>query len=86
MTGSAQPPEYLAEHIRDALAGDPRVGELDMHVTVTADHVLVTGNVASPERQRAVSDVLESLDLGRAVHNATTVMEFAEPHVVEDLP
>ena len=82
---TVEPPEYLSERIRDALAQDARVGELDIHVSIAGDRVLVTGNVATVERQQAITTVLGELDLDRAVHNATTVMEFAEPVGSEEL-
>lgn len=82
---NAEPPEYLAERIRDVLAQDPRVGELDIHVSIAAQRVLVTGNVATRERQEAVGTVLGELGLEMEIHNATSVMEFAEPVVSEEL-
>ena len=45
--------EYLAQHVRDALAEDPRVSELGISVTVAGDHVYLGGQVATNERRQA---------------------------------
>jgi osmotically-inducible protein OsmY len=71
---------YLGEHIRDALAHDPSVGELDIHVTVAGTRIVLTGNVADGARLAAIDTVVAQLDLGgHAVSNCVTVMTFTEP-------
>jgi osmotically-inducible protein OsmY len=71
---------YLVEWIRQRLAKDPRVGELELQVSVTGRKVIVTGTVANPDRQRAISEVLAEVCPDRAVQNQTTVLRIdAEP-------
>jgi osmotically-inducible protein OsmY len=69
---------YLAEHIRDALARDERVGELGVEVTLTSAGVFLTGDVASPQRQDAIDEVVREVVPDQDVHNQTTVMEYPE--------
>jgi osmotically-inducible protein OsmY len=76
---------YLAEHIRDALARDERVGELGVEVTLTPAGVFLTGEVASEQRQDAVADVAREVAPGQEIHNQTTVMQYPEPSEVERL-
>jgi hypothetical protein len=77
---------YLGEHIRDALAHDDTVAELDIHVTVTGPRIVVTGNVADRQRLAAVDAVLAGLDLGdHQVSNCVAVMRFVESTDREEL-
>ena len=75
-------PEYLLEHIHEALAD--RAGELGVRATLTATGVFLTGEVASPEQQQAVGDVVADV-ADRPVHNQTTVMDYPEPGPPEQL-
>jgi hypothetical protein len=76
-------PEYLLEHIQQALAD--RAGELGVHATLTATGVFLSGEVASPEQQQAVAAVVADVVPDRAVHNQTTVMDYPEPGGAEQL-
>jgi osmotically-inducible protein OsmY len=80
-----QPDAYLVEHIRDALAHDPRVSQPGISVTVAGGKVLLSGEVATAERKSAATEVAEPLAEGRAVHNALTVSAPFEPADREDL-
>jgi putative nucleotidyltransferase-like protein len=85
-TGAGVPEEYLVAHAGEALASDPRTAELELDVTVDDREVVVTGTVATPERQAAVADVVAKALPGREVRNLTSVEdETAEPFV-ETLP
>ena len=77
---------YLIEHVRDALAHDPRVGELDLSVEIDEETVVLTGTVASPDRQEAVGEVARDLLPDHQVRNETAVAEFDEPTEVEHFP
>jgi osmotically-inducible protein OsmY len=77
VSGLDDQPEYVVARINGALAD--RVGELGVHVTVTATGVFLDGVVASTERQAAVADVAREAAGGRVVHNQTTVMDYPEP-------
>lgn len=53
---------HLAAHVRQALATDPRVNELHVAVAVAeGDIVVVTGQVATEARRRAIDTVLREL-------------------------
>jgi osmotically-inducible protein OsmY len=66
-------PHYVIQRIREALAHDPRVGELELGVNVRAGKVFVTGTVNTEERRRAVTEVVCEVVPDLEVHNQTTV-------------
>ncbi|HVM20107.1 MAG TPA: BON domain-containing protein [Egibacteraceae bacterium] len=70
---------YATEHLRDALAHDPRVGTLDIHVRAVGDVLVVTGNVTSAEQRDAVDEVLGELVTDTDIRNDVTVAELSEP-------
>jgi hypothetical protein len=51
----------MVEHIRDALAQDRRVGELDVQVKVVGDRIFVKGTVPVAARRDAITTVLEEM-------------------------
>jgi hypothetical protein len=67
--------EYLLERIRAALAHDPRLGELELPVSIVDDRVVVTGTVQTPDRRQAISDLLAELVPDRRVENLTKVLD-----------
>jgi osmotically-inducible protein OsmY len=73
---SHQPDDYLAQHLRDALAADARVSELGLDVALRHGELYVTGTVSTEERRAAVDAVAAEVAPGRAVHNATTVVHY----------
>ncbi|HSH60518.1 MAG TPA: BON domain-containing protein [Acidimicrobiales bacterium] len=78
--------EYLAQHVRQALANDPRVADLGISVRVEPGAVRLSGQVATEERREAVAVVArEALDTGRQVHNDVTVTACDEPNDVENV-
>ena len=70
---SEEPPQYVAERIREALAGDPRVGELDVHVRIAGKKVFLNGYVGTEERRTAITQIVEALVPGSRVFNETNV-------------
>jgi osmotically-inducible protein OsmY len=80
-----EPEHYRLGRIHEALAHDPRVGELELRVQIRAGKVLVAGTVATAERQRAVTEVVREVVPGLEVHNQTVVGSFPEPGEVERL-
>ena len=73
-----EPGPYLVEHIREHLLRDPRVGELDIHVSVEGSLVFVTGHVSTEDRREAVSLALAEYLPGYEVRNETTVSVYPE--------
>lgn len=70
---------YLVEHVRDDLATDPRVSELDVNVQIEDGTVVLSGAVASRERQEAASAIARERLPDYQVRNETTVTDFEEP-------
>ena len=79
-------PEYVAQHVRDALATDERVGQLDIGVTVAGERIQLAGCVQTPERREAIEEVVAEIAPGWEVHNAIVVEELHGTDAVENLP
>jgi osmotically-inducible protein OsmY len=79
------PDAYLEEHVRDALAQDPRLSELHVDVTITSGKVFLTGTVASEERRSCLATVVRELLPDREVVNHTSIEVPAEKPDVEKL-
>lgn len=70
-----EPKQYVVEHIRDALAHDPRVAELDVQVKVVCERIFVKGTVAVAARKEAITTVLQEMFGGDAeIHNEVSVV------------
>lgn len=78
--------EYLAQRLCDALAEDPRVGELGLGVTVADGHAYVTGEVATSQRRHAVAAVAAEVLADHEVHNDVRVTSWSEADDMEVLP
>ncbi len=83
---AAQPGEYRAARLKDALATDERVNELDVHLSVDGDDLFITGQVATPERREAVARVAAELAPDMTIHNDIEVISLADPQGPETLP
>ncbi len=70
---------YDAEHIREALAHDARVGALDVHVRVSGGALVVTGNVPTADRRDAITAVVAELAPDAEVRNDVAVTDMSEP-------
>jgi hypothetical protein len=84
--GPEVPEEYLIAHAGEALAADPRTAELELDISVDGQEVVVTGTVATPERQAATGEVVARALPGREVRNLTTVEDETAQPFVETLP
>ena len=82
---TVEPDEYLCAHIQDALARDPRVGELGIDVRIRGDKVFLTGAVCSEERREAVAAVAVAVAGGRTVCNETVVTPVTGAGTIEAL-
>jgi Icc-related predicted phosphoesterase len=69
----SEPGGYLAEHVRTALAADPRAGELGVTVRIAGSRAFLCGDVSTPERRDAVAAVASELLAGYELHNDVTV-------------
>jgi hypothetical protein len=70
--------QYIVARAIEVLAKDPRLGETALHVSVTGSKLFVTGDVATPERKRAISEVLEESFPEHEISNAASVYEMVE--------
>jgi len=85
MTVAQEPPHYLAMRLRDALAHDSRVSELDLHVKIVGDRVFVSGVVSSEACRQAISDVATEVLPTHRLVNETSVLEAASTPKTEDI-
>jgi osmotically-inducible protein OsmY len=69
---------YLAEHLREALAQDPRVGELDVAVAIDGEQIVLRGRLPSPASQAAAAEIARRFAPGHIVVDETVVAEFPE--------
>jgi hypothetical protein len=77
----------LTEQTRRALAEDPRLGQLDVCISLRGHRALLTGHVVTRDRQELVAAVVAEHLPGYEIDNATTTLEnLPEPsEVAEDL-
>lgn len=80
-----EPPHYQVQRVREALAHDPRVGELELEVTIRAGKAFVGGTVPTDEVRRAVTEVVGEVVPDLEVHNQTAVASIPEGREVERL-
>ena len=76
---AAEPAAYTAQHIKDALATDQRVGEMTLEVTLAGGRVFVSGQVPVAERRDAVPEVVRTVAPDLEVVNEVTVVPCDEP-------
>ena len=77
----------LTEETRRALAEDPRLGQLDVSITLRGHRALLTGHVVTRDRQELVAAVVAEHLPGYEIDNATTTLENLPepPETAEDL-
>lgn len=81
-----EPPEYVVERLRQALAEDPTVYELGVQVTVAGgNRVFLSGHVATAERRDAITEVARRVLPDHEVHNQTTAGSFPEADSQEEV-
>jgi len=88
MTGMTESEDLgaLTEETRRALAEDPRLGQLDVAITLRGHRALLTGHVVTRDRQDLVAAVVAEHLPGYEIDNAMTILEnLPEPSVSEDL-
>ena len=85
MAEAAEPKHYLIGRIREALAADPRVNELDIQVTVAGRKIFLSGHVATAARRDAIRQAVTELLPDYQVHNEVTVSPLGGTGEVENL-
>lgn len=82
---TAEPTPYTAQHIKDALIHDPRVGEMTLDVALAGGRVFVSGQVPTEQRRDAVPDVVRGIAGDLEIVNEVTVVPCDEPEGQEVL-
>jgi hypothetical protein len=77
----------MTEETRRALAEDPRLGQLDVCISLRGRRALLTGHVVTRDRQELLAAVVADHLPGYEIDNATTILEnLPEPSATpEDL-
>jgi len=77
----------LTERARRALADDPRLGQLDVCITLRGQRALLTGHVVTEDRRRLVAEVVAEHLPGYEIDNATTTIDHLpeQPATAEEL-
>jgi hypothetical protein len=73
-----EPPQYVAEHVRDWLAVDDRLAALDIGVRIVGDKVFLTGTVATEARRTVVTEVVTAHLPEHEIHNELAVVDCSE--------
>ena len=81
-----EPSAYLCEHVRGALARDPRVAAPGLQVTPAAGKLFISGDVPTEAARAAVDSVLADNFPGLVAINAASVVSVGEVDTVEHLP
>ena len=85
--GDSEDLEAITEETRRALASDPRLGQLDVAITLRGRRALLTGHVVTRDRQELLAATVAEHLPGYEIDNATTTLEnLPEPSAAaEDL-
>jgi BON domain-containing protein len=78
-------PEYLVGRIQQALATDPRTGELELDIRIAGGRVFVIGTVATRERCESVLAVVRETAPDLDVQDQLSVTEEQTPGPSEPL-
>lgn len=81
-----EPKHYLVGRVREALAKDPRVHDLNVEVSISGDKVFLTGKVESESRKQTIGSVVSEVLPDHQICNETEVADLPEPGASERLP
>lgn len=86
MSGPVEPGDpYAAGHLRQALAGDERVGEQDLQIDVSGTKVVVSGTATTAARAEAIEEVAREQLPGWVVRVLIDVVHQDAPVMREEL-
>jgi osmotically-inducible protein OsmY len=85
MPPDREPPQYLVQRLRRALAEDPRTAEMGIQVKVRGLAVFLTGEVATQQRCEQLVEVLTEAAPELTVHNDVHVVPAKAPEGHEEL-
>jgi osmotically-inducible protein OsmY len=80
-----EPPQYLVQRLRRAIAEDPRTAEMGIQVKVRGDVVFLTGEVVTQQRCAQLAEVVNEAAPGLTVHNDVHVVPSRVPDSREEL-
>lgn len=80
------PDAYVVEHVRQALATDPRTLVQGLRVSRQGDSVVLSGTVASDSRRDAVGQVAAEIAARFRVCNDIVVVDTSDHHRTEEVP
>jgi hypothetical protein len=83
---ASEPSEYVLERVREALASDPRVGELHVEVTVVGDRLYLAGTVPTEARRDAIDEVVREVAPDLVVASQIAVEGISGEPGREELP
>ena len=78
-------PEYTIGRVQQALATDPRTGELELDVRIAGGRIFLTGSVATRERCLAVETVVREVAPGHRISNDLSVVNEQDAGPEEEL-
>ena len=73
-----QEDQYVIARALEVLAEDDRIGETSLHVSVSGKKLFVRGDVATDERRRLITQVLQENFPEYEMANATSVYDMVE--------
>jgi osmotically-inducible protein OsmY len=85
MDPSEEPKQYLVQRIREALAGDSRVRELEIDVRIRGNKMFLKGSVPTAERREAITSIAREVLPDHDIHNEIVVADLSEQPGVERL-
>jgi osmotically-inducible protein OsmY len=85
VTAHPEPAEYLAEHLRNAIAEGSDIHEQGIVVHVTGDRVLLTGSAPSEAQRDAIGTLVRREAPDHHVVNEVTVPSTDPPTGAEQL-
>ena len=85
MTQPPDPPQYVAERIRSALAADRRVSELGLAVKIVGNRVHLGGAVATADRRALAEEIVRQLLPEHEIQNDIKVQDVADTQGPERL-
>jgi hypothetical protein len=83
---AVEPDPYLGERLREALAQDPRVGELGIAVEIHGETVILRGIMTSPDQREAAVAIVRDFLPDSQVRMMASVADLPEPTESEHLP
>ena len=78
-------PHYAVAHLKEQLAKDPRLNELDIEVERQENRVLLKGEVSQRERKEVVEEIAREVLPGVPIENQIQVSHFQGPLSIEEI-